>query len=57
MIYTNLKWCNDSDDNAVGISCKINNLQSFVPKTTENADYIEIMKQVDADEITIAASD
>jgi len=31
--------------------------QSFIPKSLENSDYAEIMRQVEAGELTIAPAD
>ena len=42
----------DSTDN-VGISCKIDGKISFVPLDPANSDYAEILRQVDAGELTI----
>ena len=39
------------------IRCKINDVVSFVPLDPANADYAEIMKKVDAGELTIEPAD
>ena len=39
------------------IKATINNVESFVPMDPANSDYVEIMRQVDAGELTIAPAD
>jgi len=60
MTYTDLKYLrdntSDSTDN-VGIDAKINGKISFVPLDPANTDYEEIMRQVEAGELTIAPAD
>jgi hypothetical protein len=56
-MYTELKWQKDYNDEIHGISCKINGLPSYVTKTTQNKDYVEIMKQVEAGTLTIEDAD
>ena len=46
----------ESEENE-NIRCKINDVVSFVPIDTGNTDYVEIMKQVDAEELTIEPAD
>ena len=60
MTYTDLKYLrditSDSTDN-VGIDAKINGKISFVPLSLGNTDYAEIMRQVEAGELTIQEAD
>ena len=56
-MYTELKWQKDFNDEIHGISCKIDGLLSYVTKTTQNRDYVEIMKQVEAGTLTIEDAD
>jgi len=39
------------------IKATINDVESFVPMDPDNSDYAEIMRQVDAGELTIAPAD
>ena len=59
MIYTELKYINffESEEKE-SISCKINGV-SFcsVPLDPQNSDYAEIMRLVDAGELTIEPAD
>ncbi len=57
-MYTELKYMKafESEENE-NIRCKINDVVSFVPIDTGNTDYVEIMKQVDAGELTIEPAD
>ena len=57
-MYTELKYMKafESEENE-NIRCKINDVVSFVPIDTGNTDYVEIMKQVDAEELTIEPAD
>tara|TARA_R100000951_G_C2531908_1_gene146643 strand:+ start:14 stop:217 length:204 start_codon:yes stop_codon:yes gene_type:complete len=58
IMYTELKYMKafESEENE-NIRCKINDVVSFVPIDTGNTDYVEIMKQVDAGELTIEPAD
>jgi len=57
-MYTELKYMKafESEENE-NIMCKINDVVSWVPLDPENSDYAEIMKQVDAGELTIEPAD
>ena len=57
-MYTELKYMKafESEENE-SIKCKINDIVSFVPLDPANTDYAEIMKQVDAGELTIEPTD
>jgi len=62
MNITNAKYIKDmvngeTTDDIIAISCAINGVVSTVPKDIENTDYIEILKQVEAKELTIADAD
>ena len=39
------------------IKATINDVESFVPMDPDNSDYAEIMRQVEAGELTIAPAD
>mgnify|MGYP000131834708 CR=1 FL=1 len=56
-IYTNARYCTDDDGNNTYIKVSIEGIISFVPVDNENGDYKEIMRQVDAGELTIAEAD
>ena len=56
-MYTELKWQKDCNGEIHGISCRIDGLLYYVTKTTKNRDYVEIMKQVEADTLTIKEDD
>ena len=57
-MYTELKYIKvfESEENG-SIKGKINGLEAFIPLDPANTDYAEIMKQVDAGEITIEPAD
>ena len=62
MNITNAKYIKDmvngeATDDIIAISCTINGVASSVPKDIENTDYIVILRQVDAGELTIADAD
>lgn len=52
-MYANLQWVN-RDTQHVLIRCEINNILSFVPLDPANTDYQNIMRLVEAGELTIA---
>ena len=56
-MYTNLKYGADSQGNNICILCDVNGVNGVVPIDNENSDYAEIMRQVDAGELTIADAD
>lgn len=47
----------ETTDDIIAISCAINGVVSTVPKDLDNTDYLEIMRQVEAKELTIADAD
>ncbi len=53
----------DSDNNLIndgvnqGVVATINNVEMWIPLDTANTDYAEILRQVDAGELTIADAD
>ena len=57
-MYTELKYMKvfESEENE-NIRGKINDVLSFIPLDPANSDYAEIMKQVDAGELTIEPAD
>ena len=58
MIYTELKYMKafESEENE-NIKGKINGALSYIPLDPANSDYAEIMRQVDAGELTIEPAD
>ena len=58
MVITNCKYTKHSlSDINTGIFCEINGDESSVPIDPANTDYAEIMRQVNAGELTIADAD
>jgi len=58
MDIINAQYCNDLDGNeAVGIKATIDGTEMFVPLDPANRHYAEIMRQVEAGELTIADAD
>ena len=57
MNITSTKYGKDSEGNNHCIIVVSNGVTLFVPLDSENADYLEVMRQVDAGDITIAAAD
>ena len=57
-MYTELKYIKvfESEENG-SIKGKINGLEAFIPLDSANSDYAEIMRQVDAGELTIEPAD
>ena len=53
MIITEAKYQDILKNGNKLISCKINDVPVFVPLDPANTDYAEIMRQVDAGELTI----
>ena len=47
----------ESTDNNIAISCTINDVVCSVPIDVGNSDYAEILKQVEAGDLTIADAD
>ena len=56
MGITNAKYYAEDGEN-VSISVFINGLRTVVPLDPANSDYAEIMRQVEAGELTIADAD
>tara|TARA_R100001460_G_C3519916_1_gene172447 strand:- start:273 stop:449 length:177 start_codon:yes stop_codon:yes gene_type:complete len=58
MIISEAKYIrNTIEDKNVGVFCRIDGIQSSVPMSTGNSDYAEILRQVEAGELTIADAD
>ena len=51
------KYTQDLDGNNNAIKCVIDGKEFHVPMENANCDYIEIMRQVEAGELTIAPAD
>ena len=55
---TSAQYVNDSmSGNASGIKAAINGVEMFIPLDPANRHYAEIMRQVDAGELTIQDAD
>ena len=58
MIFTNAQYILDIEGREKSnISVEINGVESLVPLDPNNMDYAEIMRQVEAGELTIAEAD
>lgn len=57
MYITNAQYFQNDDGNNVAINCQIDGSYVSVPISLENSDYIEIKRQIDAGELTIADAD
>ena len=58
MIITNAKYSKDTTTNEnISIGCLIDGKSSAVPLDLTNRHYAEILRQVDAGTLTIAAAD
>ena len=57
MDVTSAKYHNDIDGNQIGIYATVNGVQMFVPLNPNNTHYAEILRQVEAGELTIADAD
>ena len=58
MDIINAQYCNDLDGNeAAGIKATIDGVEMFIPLDPANTHYAEIMRQVEAGELTIADAD
>ena len=58
MIFKNAKYLKDDySDKLVGINATIDEIVCTIPLDPDNTDYAEIMRQVDAGELTIEAAD
>lgn len=54
MTITNAQYYNNHADNHAGIKATIDGVEMFVPLDLDNRHYVEIMRQVEAGELTIA---
>ena len=57
MDVTSAKYHNDIDGNQIGIYATVNGVQMFVPLNPNNTHYAEIMRQLDAGDLTIQEAD
>ena len=57
MNITNAQYFNDKDGSQIGIKATIEGTEMFVPLDPANRHYAEILRQVDAGELTIAEAD
>ena len=57
MEITNAKYFQDNNGNNVVVNCQINGSHVSVPMDTNNSDWIEIKRQLDNGELTIADAD
>ena len=61
MIIENAKYVkaplNNPDNKNTVVKATINGVESWVPMDEDNTDYAEILRQVDAGELTIADAD
>ena len=57
MIITEAQYMTDFDGNKSSIKAIIDGVQSFVPVNEGNRHYREMMRQVEAGELTIADAD
>ena len=53
MNITNAQYYNDLDGNQSGVKATIDGVEMFVPLDPANRHYAEIMRQVEAGELTI----
>lgn len=54
IVVTEARYTLDIDGNNAGIFCLIDGVATNVPMSMGNRYYVEIMRQVDAGELTIA---
>ena len=57
MNIKNVQYKNDLDGNKSCIKADIENITMFVPLDPDNTHYAEILRQVEAGTLTIAAAD
>ena len=57
MEITNAQYFQDNNGNNVVVNCQINGSHVSVPMDTNNSDWIEIKRQLDNGELTIADAD
>ena len=54
---TNAQYYKDFEGNQAGVKATIDGIEMFVPLDPANTHYAEIMRQVDAGELTIEDAD
>lgn len=54
---TNAKYGTDQEGNNNGVNCTIDGIEMFVPLDPANRHYAEILRQVEAGELTIQDAD
>jgi hypothetical protein len=57
MNITNAKYTKDLGNQNTSVKVTVEDKILFVPMSTDNTDYAEIMRQVDAGELTIEPAD
>ncbi len=57
MNITNAKYTKDLGNQNISVKVTVEDKILFVPMSTDNTDYAEIMRQVDAGELTIEPAD
>lgn len=58
IIYENPQYMiSPTSGEVAAINCTVDGQLTSIPITTDNTDYVEIMRQVDAGELTIAPAD
>ena len=57
MNITNAKYSKDLNGNNSCVKCTIDGVDWLVPLDPDNSDYAEILRQVEAGDLTIAAAD
>ena len=57
MEITNAQYFQDNNGNNVVVNCQIDGRHVSVPMDTNNSDWIEIKRQLDNNELTIADAD
>lgn len=57
MTITNAQYYNDPDGNQSGIKATVDGTEMYVPTDPANRHYAEIVRQVEAGELTIADAD
>jgi len=56
-MYDTVKYALDLDGEIVGLEARSGNVVSVIPMSLNNSDYAEIMRQVEAGELTIQDAD
>ena len=58
MEFTNVKWHTDLEGNNIAYKCTMNGQpEVHIPLDPANRHYVEIMRQVEAEELTIAPAE